>query len=307
MSGTLVANSPIDLFSQYAFLKRGLLGTTSYRAFVAEYAELLPANNPICVRARGNPQIVQRGKNGLPKYKNLEKLSKLMAPHTYRVVKADCLDLPPKVYQTRYFELPAKQKAIYTTLKDSLLFERPDGGFDQFTALTIIGKLRQVTSGFVLVDGEPVWTGCKERMELLVECLQDTEGQAIIWAHYRAEIESIMCLLKGEAVAYHGGVDQKSREVAIDRFQSGEARYFVATPAAGSTGLTLTAANTAIYFSNDYSLSQRAQSEDRCHRIGTKGKSVLYIDLVAQDTIDEKVAAALQAKQKVATAILDGL
>jgi SNF2 family DNA or RNA helicase len=80
-------------------------------------------------------------------------------------------------------------------------------------------------------------------------------------------------------------------------------RFFVANPQAGGTGLTLTAANTAIYFSNSFSLEERLQSEDRCHRIGTK-EPVVYIDLVAADTVDERIAAALQSKAATAEEIL---
>lgn len=94
-SGTLVANTPIDLFGQYQFLDDGLLGTRSYRAFVAEYAELLPYKHPLVQQVvkksggRGTPQILARDAHGRPRFRNLEKLSALMSPHTYRVLKED--------------------------------------------------------------------------------------------------------------------------------------------------------------------------------------------------------------------------
>lgn len=306
LSGTLVANSPIDLFSQYHFLRPGLLGTTSYRAFVAEYAELLPRGHPLMSRLRGNPQIIKRDSDGQPVYKNLERLGKLLAPHTYRVLKKDCIDLPPKIYKTHYFALSAEQQARYNQLKDELMFERPTGEIDVFTALTILTKLRQLTSGYMLVEGEPVKMADESRMTALLECLEDVDGQVIIWAVYREEIRRIVSELP-DCVEYHGGVSESGREDAVDAFQRGDKRFFVANPASGGTGLTLTAAQTAVYYSNPFSLEQRLQSEDRCHRIGTTGEHVDYIDLVAVGTIDERVTAALQAKQEIATQILDGL
>lgn len=306
MSGTLVADNPLDLYMQYHFLKPGLLGTTSYRAFVAEYAHLLPASHPMLARVRGNPQVVKKDSEGRPMYRNLDKLRRLLMPHTFRVLKKDCLDLPEKIYQTRYFELSAKQRALYNSVKTDLFLIHDDGEMDLFTALTVLGKLRQITSGFVLVNGEPSRLGCTARLDALKDTLEDLNGQVIIWAHYKEEIRMIKGMLGDEAVELHGDVKRKDRDEAVDRFQRGEARYFVSNPDTGGTGLTLTAANAAIYYSNDFSLEKRLQSEDRCHRIGTKG-DVVYIDLIATDTIDERIVNALQAKQEIAACILDDI
>jgi SNF2 family DNA or RNA helicase len=315
-SGTLVANSPIDLFSQFDFLSEGLLGTRSFRAFVAEYAELLPAYSPLVqdiirrTGARGAPQIIAKDKDGRPKYRNLEKLSGLMSPYTFRVTKAECLDLPEKIYQTQYFEMEPDQRAAYQHIINEHNWFREDGTIDTFSALTVINKLRQVTSGFIIVDGEPTeLRNAKPRLEALDEIIGETTGQFIIWASFREEIKRIAAMLeeRGETfVEYHGGTSAHDRTTAIDDFQSGRARIFVGNPAAAGTGLTLTAAETAIYYSSDFSLVKRSQSEDRCHRIGTR-HPVLYIDIVGRETIDERIAAALQAKKGVAEAILANL
>lgn len=311
-SGTLVADSPLDLFAQYEFLAPGLLGTTSYRAFVAEYAELLPPGHPllshISAGRRGSPQIVRKDEAGRPVYRNLEKLRRALAPVTYRVTKDECLDLPPKVYQTMYFELEPEQRRLYERVKAEVMYWREDGGVDTFTALTLITKLQQITSGFILVDGEPTeFASSGPRMAALKEVVEATEGPIIVWARFRAELERIAReLAEYGVVSYHGGVSPKDREAAIDAFQSGAARIFIANPAAGGTGLTLHAARTVIYHSCSFSLEERLQSEDRAHRIGTR-RPVLYIDLVASDTIDERIAAALQAKAGVAEELLGGL
>ena len=92
------------------------------------------------------------------------------------------------------------------------------------------------------------------------------------------------------------------RAEAIDRFRSGDARVFVANPAAAGEGLTLTEATVVVYYSNTFKLAERLQSEDRAHRIGQE-KSVLYVDLVCPDTIDERIVTALRKKLEIANVI----
>ena len=315
-SGTLVANSPLDLFSQFEFLEQGLLGTTSFRAFTAEYAELLPAGNPLVEtirqrsRMRSTPQVVARNAHGAPKFKNLKKLHEMLQSFTFRVLKDECLDLPDKIYQTHPFELSPAQRKTYNNIKEEMRFEREDGEIDTFTALTLINKLRQVTSGFIMIDGvAAALTESGPRLSALKEILQDAEGQLIVWASFREEIKQLAQLfadMKIPAVTYFGDTSDSDRESAIDDFQAGDARVFIGNPSAAGTGLTLTAAKTVIYYSNSYSLEQRLQSEDRAHRIGVK-HPVVYIDLVGRDTIDEPIATALQTKRATASAVLDGV
>lgn len=309
-SGTLVADKPVDLFGQYEFLAPGLLGTTSLRAFTAEYTELLPDHHPLVAaiarKSRGGrPQVPRTDANGRPVYRNLDKLRRLMAPHTFRVLKKDCLDLPPKIYQTRYFELSSSQRRLYEQVKEELRYEHADGEVDIFNAMTAINKLRQLTSGFILSEGRAIALADHgPRLSALTEQVEELEGQIIIWASFREEIRILAETFGDEAVTYHGGTSPKDREAAIELFQSGEKRFFIGHPAAAGTGLTLTAATTAIYYSCGFSLEERMQSEDRCHRIGTT-EPVLYIDLVARDTVDERIAAALTSKRQTADAILD--
>jgi len=316
-SGTIMPNGPQDIFNQAKFLSPNLplLGTSSFRAFVSEYTELLPENSPlykaILEKTRGfeRPQITAKDSKGRPKYKNLDKLAKLMSSWTYRVKKADCLDLPDKIYKIVGFDLPPAQRKTYDFMRDNLRIEL-EGNLHIFDKLVVKSKLRQAVSCFIMVDGEPTVLADKNpRMDLLKELIEDTDGKIIIWASFRAEIAAIADhLLRSNIsfVQYHGGVNSKDRENAVDSFQEGEARIFVGNPQAGGIGLTLTAANTVIYYSNDYNLETRLQSEDRAHRIGTTN-NVLYIDIVANDTIDEVVAAALQSKADVQESVMERL
>lgn len=319
-SGTMISNGPMDAFSQFQFLGNGLLGTTSYRAFVAEYAELLPSSHPLVEhakeRSRGGSkappiQIIRTDDiTGRPIYRNLDKLSEKMAPFCYRVRKDECLDLPPKVYTSHYYEMDSEQARFYATVKETMRHERDDGEVDLFTALTMVNKLRQIASGFMIIDGVPTrLVEDNPRIKALLEVVQDIEGKFIVWATFKEEAAQIARALRAagiECVEYHGGVKDKDREIAIDSFQEGTPRAFIGNQQAGGTGLTLTAAEDVIYYSSDYSLDARLQSEDRSHRKGTTG-AVRYTDLVAEGTIDEEVALALQHKSAISKEILDAI
>jgi SNF2 family DNA or RNA helicase len=340
-SGTPITNSPTNAFAQFEFLRTGLLGTRSYRAFAAEYTQMLPPNNrlvldvvarrdPNAVRlyrqaikdgddataanllrriSRFAPQIPAVDQFGMPRYRNLEKLNALMEPYMYRVTKAECLDLPEKIYQTHFFELNAKQRDTYNFVNEHMRYENDDGDIDIFTALTKMTKLQQITSGFLLnADGEPQYIEemATPRINALVGLIEDIQGKFIVWARYKEEIRSITAALAEAGipyVEYHGGIGKAEREEAVDSLQAGEARAFVGNGQSGGIGLTLTKAETVIYYSNDFNLETRLQSEDRAHRIGTV-RNVTYIDLAAVDTIDERIALALQVKEEVASIVL---
>lgn len=314
-TGTPVANSPVDIFAQMEFLESGLLGTTSYRAFVAEYADVLPSTHPLVQNmVRQNPraafaQIIAKNPDGTPRWRNLDKLTGLIAPHSFRVLKKDCLDLPNKIYKTVAFELNAQQRKAYDKMQDELRIELPDEALLPVSELAALTKLQQITSGFVMLPearGIQLVSDKNPRLAALLDVVRDIDGKFIVWARFKEELRAIAAALKAadiECVEYHGDVSKADREVAIDALQVGTARAFVAQAQAGGTGLTLTAAETAIYYSNDFNSGTRMQSEDRNHRIGTKSH-VVYIDLVAEGTIDERIAAVLQRKKNTAALVL---
>ena len=376
-SGTLIADKPLDLFGQFQFLRSGLLGTTSYRSFVAEYAEVLPPHHPLIrnlakkthktaldefraglagraaeymsrLRAQGVPddeitrrcdekidievekeltrlmetskksaQIINRDSDGNAVYKNLQKLGRLIAPYTYRVLKEDCLDLPPKIYTTHFYALPPKQRRLYDAVKKDRRYERNDDELDIYSPLTVQSKLRQVASGFIMVEGdveEPEEfdeEAMNARLKALKEVISNGSGPMIIWASFKEEIRQILRMLAREypeqvAVSYYGDTSEADRVAAVDALQSGQAGFFVASQAAGGTGLTLTAAERVAYFSNSFHLVERVQSEDRNHRIGTV-RPVTYTDIVAIDTINERLVQLLQAKSRNAETVMEVL
>lgn len=328
--GTPITQGPFDAFAPYNFLDKRILETDSYTAFKAEYAEMIPHEvlghdddgnkcmvpNPLIKSimdrsgSKRIPQIVQKGAGGMPKYKNLDKLQRLIAPHTFRVLKKDCLDLPEKIYKTAYFELTPEQKAAYDKMKQEcrLVYEGEETPVAKLAAIT---KLAQITSGFFIhpEQEEPVpIPGENPKLQLLserVEAIARQGSKVIVWARFHAEIAAIARALTDAGVShveYHGGVSSKDREAAKIAFQEGDASVMIAQQQAGGTGNTWTAAEYTIYFSNTFSLRERLQSEDRNHRIG-QDKNVVYLDLVARGTVDERIVSALRAKKSIADLI----
>ena len=142
-----------------------------------------------------------------------------------------------------------------------------------------------------------------------MDVLEETDGKAIIWAHYQHDIKDIIKEVEkvhgpGCIVDYYGLTPKEDRQPNIKRFQDDpKCRFFVGTPATGGYGITLTAANTVIYYSNGYDLEKRLQSEDRAHRNG-QTETVLYTDLICKGTLDERILTSLKNKNKLATETL---
>ena len=323
LSGTPITKNPGDVFSQFEFLKSGLLGTDSYRAFFAQYAQLMDAANPTTDSDWQHRKMIEKNPRmafamivardditGRPIYRNLDKLARLVEKHSYRVLKKDCLDLPEKIYQIRQFELTGKQKAAYNLMEQECRILLEDNKLQPVVKLAALMKLQQITSGYVIVPGrdEPMFVAeDNPRLSLLLEILEDIEGKVIIWARFKPELHLIAETLRkmGKKVAeYHGGIKEREREEAVDWFQRGDADVFLGNAQSGGLGLTLTAAETMVYYSNSFNNGDRMQSEDRNHRKGTKN-ACLYIDMSCVDTIDETIAKSLQTKSDLAHAVLD--
>jgi len=171
-------------------------------------------------------------------------------------------------------------------------------------------RLQQICCGFLQPDEGEIELLENNRLKELLEITDELQGKAIIWASYTHDIQQISSALRDrfgpEAVAtYYGATPQDERQEIVNKFQDkgSPLRFFVGQPRTGGYGITLTAANTMIYYSNSYDLEIRLQSEDRAHRIGQANK-VTYIDLVSPNTIDEKILKALRGKIDLAGKVL---
>jgi len=297
MTGSPVTKNPLDLYTQCDFLSPWLLDFTSYYAFRNRYAEMKT------LHMHGRQIQVVNG------FKNLGELSDKLKPFSYRVLKEDCLDLPDKIFIKREIQLSPDQRKLYEQMKKEAIAILEGKQSTTVNTLTQLMRLQQITCGHFTADDGSTKPIPNNRIAELMNVLEETEGKAIIWAHYQYDItEIIKAVIKeygpGSVVDYYGLTPQEERQPNIKKFQDDpKCRFIVGTPSTGGYGITLTAANTVIYYSNGYDLEKRLQSEDRAHRIGQK-KSVTYVDLMADDTVDEKIVKALRKKINIASEVL---
>ena len=297
MTGSPITKNPLDLYTQCEFLDPWLLDFSSYYAFRNRYAEMKTMH----VHGR-SIQVVD-------KFQNLGELSDTVKQFSYRVLKEDCLDLPPKVFIKRHIALTADQQRIYKQMKDQALAVLNGKVTTTMTVLTQLMRLHQITCGYVTADDGTTQQVESNRLNELMSILEDTEGKVIIWANYQLSVgEIIQKIIKvygpDSYVHYYGLTPQEDRQDYIRKFQNDpKCRFIIGTPQTGGYGITLTQANTVIYYSNGYDLEKRLQSEDRAHRIGQK-KTVTYIDLICEDTIDEKIVKALRDKINIASEVM---
>lgn len=289
LTGTPLSQGVVDLFAQMRFLSPKILGYDSFYSFAAnhlEYSEKFPG---MIVRAH-----------------NTEYLAAKIAPYVYQVTKEECLNLPSKLYTTRYFYMTDEQAERYQQAKEEILAELLEQEeFDTTVIFRLFSVLQQIASGFwhrrVKRKGFQMLEFEHERIDMLLSTIREipeTE-KIIIWAKFRYDIDHIEKALRKEfgensVALFHGGLSEKERNKQVSLFRS-PARFFLATQSAGGHGLTLNEAHYVIFYNNGFKYSEREQAEDRCHRIGQTHK-VTYIDIQCLCSIDERIAKALSNK-----------
>ena len=298
LTGSPVTKSPLDLYSQCAFLNENLLDHSSYYSFRNRYARMVDRNF-----GGRRVQIVAS-------YQRLDELEDILKAFSYRVQKVDCLDLPKKIYMNRVVELTKDQKEAYATMKSAALALLKGKMSTAPHVLTQLMRLHQITCGHLKSDDGKITNFKHNRIEELIDVIDEMEGKVIIWANYVHDIKEITAALEDEygegcVVQYYGEVSSEDRQTAIKEFQdpNSNVKYFIGNTQTGGYGITLTAASNVIYYSNSYDLEKRLQSEDRAHRIG-QHKPVTYVDLIAEKTVDEKIIKALRKKINIASTIM---
>jgi len=297
LTGSPVTKSPLDLFSQCEFLDPWLLGHQSYYTFKARYA----ITKKIEVQGRRVEIVVG--------YRNLAELSEKIKSFSKRILKEDCLDLPAKTYVKHYVELTKEQKKLYEQMKKEAIAFLDNKMQSSATVMTQLMRLHQITCGHFTADDGTIKDLPCQRLTELMDILDKIEGKTIIWSHYTHDVKRIIKEIKkvygdDSVVDYYGATDTDSRSENIKKFQNNDkCRFFVGTTHTGGYGITLTAGSNMIYFSNGYDLEKRQQSEARIDRIG-QTKKMTYIDIMAQDTIDEHIVKALRTKVNIANAIM---
>ena len=297
LTGSPVTKNPLDLYSQCEFLDPFLLNFASYYSFRNRYAEMKQVN------------VAGRTIQLVAGFKNLGELSDSVKNFSYRVLKEDCLDLPPKIFMKRQIDLTPEQNKLYKQMKEQALAEMNGKQVTTVNVLTQLMRLHQITCGHFAADDGSIQGIKNNRLSELMDVLEEVERKAIIWAHYQYDIKKIIKEIKkihgpSSVVDYYGLTPQDERQGNIKKFQDDpRCRFLVGTPSTGGYGITLTAANTVIYYSNGYDLEKRLQSEDRAHRIG-QHKPVTYIDILAEETVDEKIVKALRKKINIAHEVM---
>jgi SNF2 family DNA or RNA helicase len=298
LTGSPVTKSPLDLYKQCEFLGEGLLDYTSYYAFKSRYAVLKTAN------FGGRSVQIVIG------YRNLGELSEKLEPFSFRILKEDCLDLPNYTYTKRIIQLSPEQKKIYESMKQLALAQMDGKLMTTATALVQLMRLHQITCGHFKSDDGIVQEIKNERLDALMEILDEVENKAVIWAHYKHDIESIVKAISKKYgpdsfVTYYGDTpsDERQNNIKLMQDQNSKVRFLIGTPQTGGYGITLTAANVMIYYSNGYDLEKRTQSEARINRAGQTRK-MTYIDIIAEGTVDEKIVKALRKKVDIASKVM---
>lgn len=329
LTGTPIANTPLDIYSQLEFLGKGWSGFMSWKNFKSFY---------------GVWEKTQHG-DKLVALQNMPFMKERLARLSYIVTKKEVLpDLPDKVYDVYEVEMTKRQKDVYEELRRSLMLQAEQALNDTSkprqlvvqNVLTQLLRLSQITSGFVSWDPviDPDGNVLEEReleffnpnpkLDALVEIMKEKSpnDKTIIWAHWVPDIRAIHARLTHEGikgVMYYGSVKQDDRETNKHAFNKDDSvKYIAGSAGSGGAGLNLlgydftlpedqqgeTNANHVIYYSQDWSHPKRSQSEDRAHRRGTR-EPVRYTDLVVPGTIDEEIRARVLKKRMMAFEVSD--
>lgn len=298
LSGLITPNSPLDLFSQLQFLDWRILGFQNFYSFRARHAIM----KKMSFGGRNIDVVVG--------YRYLDELQEKLSHFSYRKLKEECLDLPPKIYTERSVELSLEQQRVYKELVKNATSQLDSGEYvTSTTAVGLLTKLHQVICGHVKDDhGNVRELDATPREDELLQILEESQGKIIIWANYRHSIQRLIKLIgdvygKESLVHYWGDTGDEDRELAKFRFQEDPScRFFIGNQEVGGLGITLTKARYTIYYCNNFNLEDRLQSEDRPHRIGLEHSEV-YIDLVTRGTVEEKILKALRGKMNIAAQI----
>jgi len=297
MTGSPVTKNPLDVYAQLEFLSPNIT-RQNYWAFKSRYAVMVRRN------------FGKRSTNLVVGSQRLPELNTIIDQYSYRVLKEDCLDLPEKIYTTRTISLTSEQVKAYEEMRRFNITEMDGKTMTSLSTLAALIRLHQITCGHVTFDDGDTKEIKSNRMNELLNILEEVDGKVIIWANYRFDIKKIQQTLSekfgSDSVAtYYGDTKDRDRQNIVEKFQdkNSSLKYFVGNPSTGGYGLTLTAAHTVVYYSNSYDLEKRMQSEDRAHRIGQVNK-VTYVDMIAEGTVDEKIVRSLRSKIDIASEVM---
>lgn len=307
LTGTPYLNSPFDYYPQMRFLDEDFWKKNGFPNLACFKAHFSITQNFETRTGQRFQKVVA--------YRNEEELAEALRPASSRLTKLEALPwLPERTYVPVEVPLSKSQRELYDALTEEYLdaFRKFEAASEVELAepppdpMTTLLRLQQVVCGYYPTGDEEDLVQLDEknpRVEAAVEICDNTSGQVIIWARFTRDIENLLTALgRDRAARYDGKISAKDKERSLERFRNGDVQVLVMNQQAGGTGLTLNEASTTVYFSNSYSLGDRLQSEARNHRAGQKN-AVTYYDLIAPNTVDEQILAALRGKIEMAATL----
>lgn len=322
-TGTMSTGSTLDAWSQYTFLDPKIVDNAAFWSFKAEFAVLEQVGDKTFETWQKDPRTgksvkVEKPVMTVTGFRNEDKLRAMLDPYRSRLLKADCLDLPEKIYRMRSFEMSDNMRRAYMQMSKEFLVEL-EGGRTMTASMAMVKlvRLQQIACGFVVPDDHDpnaedvpgiALDDKNPRIEAFMQEVEKIRGMGIIWSYKRYSLREIARALReaygsSSVVEYHGGVGDEEKARNLRTFQEQRCRWFVGNPMSGGTGIDLVQAQDMIYYDNSFNLALRLQSEDRFHRIGQEGSSCTITDLECLGTVDRPQLRALKDKRDVAAAV----
>ncbi len=301
LSGTPIVKSPLKAYSQFAFLDEDILRHSSFYSFRNHYAVM---------GGYENRQVLF--------YKNLDELSERIASCSFRILKEQCLELPPKVYEKRRVEMSPSQMKAYREMREEFFTVNEEAGVVEASIiLTQMLRLQQITGGYLPVEGEQgvstaiIQPQNNPKFREVLNIIEEAGDQRVlIWTRFTKEIEDLVELLNSNghtALPFYGALSDAEKISVRKRFASDDSlRCIVGNPAAGGLGIDeFKAASVVIYVSNSFDTEKRVQSEDRTHRIGSEiHEQITYYDIVCPNTVDMKILSTMRNNAKISAAVM---
>lgn len=325
MTGTLLRQNPFAAYGQFEILQHGMLGYATLSSFKSMYAEMLPPTHGLVMNLRKKfrektgkdiaPQIIAKGVDDRPIYRNLPHLRRLLSQHASFLTLADVQGTEPEVrLLTRFVSLTAEQRRLTDDLETFGVTMHNDGLLTVDNALATSMRLSQIAGGFCPSDDDPHATPVSPvnpKLDDLVTCLDELgDERCIIWCKFQAELLAVFAKLLAlygpdQVVMYSGMQTNTEKANAKRRFAAGEVKYFVGQIRAGGTGLDglQTHSSYMLFYSNDYSYTNREQAIARLARTGGS-LLITVIDIMAEDSVDSDVVRCMQTAQDVHEKVL---
>ncbi len=293
LTGTVITNKAIDVFSQYKFLDSNIFGKSFY-VFRNRYFDMVGYGN--------HTPVLKKGAE--------DELKQKLHSIAFRATKSECLDLPETTEIVRKIHLEPSAMNTYRRLVRDSFAELKNSEVTATNILTKILRLSQLTGGFIGDDkGKKVHQVSSAKLKALEDIIDDvTESgkKLVVMARFISEIKAIEKLLLKKKINYSivtGGIRNRSEQ--IEKFQNeSDVLILVGQIATAGLGITLTASSTMVFYSLDYSMSNFEQAKARIHRTGQK-ENCTYIYLIASNTVDEKVLKVLREKADLAKTLID--